>query len=173
MNPDVEAQTQDDGTTNNPFTRTITIRGDKSKTENKGLQSKGPGTLLRMTRHIVRILLFLAVLSCLVLSKLSFVALAQNFNDTPSTSLEESRVNKAANFWRLLIILMIPGLFSLLRCLWCGLISRTRRNYPWPSKRAILAVSNSIWICCQMFPSRDKLPLTLLSNPELCGLSVL
>ena len=151
MNPDVEEQRQGqrqgqaDGVANSPLRSALTIGSQKSEAENDSLRSKGSGTFLWVVRHIVRLFLFLEVLSCLVLSKLSFVALAQRFNATISTSqdLEEFEVRKAANFWRLLIPLMIPSLFSLVRCIWCGLISRTRRNYPWPSMGAILAVSDS------------------------------
>ena len=147
-NPDVEAQRQGQKqeTADNAFRSTLTIGSHKSEAENDSFQSDGPGNFLRVVRHFVRLVLFVVVLGCLVLSKLSFVALAQRFNETMPTSVKQTdsmfQVKKAANFWRLLIALMIPNLFSFARCIWCGLISRTRRNYPWPSKPAILAVSD-------------------------------
>lgn len=146
MNPDAEAGRQgQERTTINPFRGTLTTGRQKSKSENERHGSYGTSTLsLRVARFIAGSVLFLEVLGCLVLSKLSFVALAQEFNDTVPLPLEESKVDKAAKFWRLLIPLMVPSLFSLLRCIWRGLISRTRRNYPWPYRKAIIAVSNRI-----------------------------
>lgn len=146
MNPDAEAGRQgQERTTINPFRGTLTTGRQKSKSENERHGSYGTSTLsLRVARFIAGSVLFLEVLGCLVLSKLSFVALAQEFNDTVPLPLEESKVDKAAKFWRLLISLMVPSLFSLLRCIWRGLISRTRRNYPWPYRKAIIAVSNRI-----------------------------
>jgi chitin synthase len=176
MNPDVEAERQgQERTTINPFRGTLTTGRQKSKSENERHGSYGTSTLsLRVARFIAGSVLFLEVLGCLVLSKLSFVALAQEFNDTVPLPLEESKVDKAAKFWRLLIPLMIPSLFSLLRCIWRGLISRTRRNYPWPYRKAIIAgvltsVGESVALAVFAYIIAARIPNSSLTIILMCG----
>ena len=128
----------------NLFRNSLTV-GKQKEGDNGDLRAPHSSVFLVVVRRVVGIILFVVVLGTLVLSKLSFLAMAHHFNDTKSSldhqPHENREVRKAANFWRVLIALIVPNLFSFVRCVWCGLISRTRRNYPWPAKSAIVAVS--------------------------------
>ena len=110
------------------------------------------GAFLRIiVSRIVGVVLFVFVLSTLVVSKLSFLVMTQHFNDTRLLSLNESveslKTRKAANFWSLLLALIIPSLFSFLQCICCGLISGRQINFPWPNKLAVFTVSLTLFAC--------------------------
>ena len=135
-----------------PLTIETQKAGDKRQSR---LSCCNCGVSFQIVSRVVGVVLFIFVLSTLVMSKLSFLIMTQQFNDTTLPSVDESieslKTRKAAEFWRLLIALIIPSLFSFLRCIRCGLISRTLRNYPWPNKLANLAVSLNV--ICTLFVS--------------------
>lgn len=155
------------------FRDSLTIGTQKSTAENDNLRSDKQSAFLRIVRHVVRVVVFIVVLGCLVLAKLSFVAMSQRFNDTRPNPADESDTRwkgmRAANFWRILIALIIPSVLSFLRCVWCGLISRTRKNYPWPSKSAIVVVS----VCTDMHagPSLHPVCFTFVYGAGTSGAS--
>ena len=126
----------------------VSITIEKQKAGAKRQPRRNGSSFFQIVSHVVGVVLFIFVLSTLVMSKLSFLIMTQQFNDTRSSSVNESveslKTRKAADFWRLLIAIIIPSLFSFLRCIWCGLISRTKKNYPWPNNLAILAVSVNV-----------------------------
>ena len=95
----------------------------------------------------VRLLLFSVSLVSLVFAKLSFAAMARelingSIYETSDAYHEKSQTSKTGSFWRLVFVLVIPNIFSLIRCMWCGLISRTNREFPWPVKRSVIGVSS-------------------------------
>ncbi|XP_062523518.1 uncharacterized protein LOC134198189 isoform X2 [Corticium candelabrum] len=156
----------------------LTIEKQKADYKRQARPSCIGSSLGMIVSGIVGVVLFIFVLSTLVISKLSFLIMTQQFNDTRSPSVNESvdslKTKKAAEFWRLLIALVIPSLFSFLRCLWSGLISRTKRHYPWPNKLAILAgfvtsVLESVALCIFTFIVAARIPHAAITITLMSG----
>lgn len=105
----------------------------------------------KITKVVVGMLLFSIVITCTVLSKLSLISLTSQLNDTigeiRQIELNNSETatamhNRAAGlFWQLLFIILIPQFVTFFRALFFGVCGKQSRTFPWPTRRAIVTVS--------------------------------
>lgn len=95
------------------------------------------------TKWVIMILLFLAVLASLVVSKLAIVALGTALSNSTQKSLEssEAETTKSSSIFLMLVIcLTIPYGVTFIWSFWTSGFSSKR---PWPSWKAFLLVSSS------------------------------
>eukprot|EP00731_Ephydatia_muelleri_P007927 Em0004g265a len=104
-------------------------------------------------KFLVRVLLFSIVVTCTVFSKLSLISLVSRLNETiddihrtndSEATLTPLHDRAAGFFWQLLFIILIPQFVTLFRALLFGVF----KSGPWPTLRAILAVSQHCMISC-------------------------
>ena len=125
--------------------------------------------------------LFFVIISCtFTASKLSFLhlidALVLSSPNSATNITNDSELDIADDYltedyeqksitiyWQLLLILIIPNIVTCLRCLFSG-VFKSRKNYPWPQKTAILIVSCHFALYC--IPSREMTTLLLNSCPK-------
>ena len=100
-------------------------------------------------KFLVRVLLFSIVVTCTVFSKLSLISLVSRLNETiddirrtndSEATLTPLHDRAAGIFWQLLFIILIPQFVTLFRALLFGVF----KSGPWPTLRAILAVSQRL-----------------------------
>ena len=127
-------RSQDQGQATNG--RTLTARSSKEVPE-------GTDTLpfyLRIIKWIALGFIALCVCAGAVLSKVSLVSITgRMFNLTSYPDGQTSA--RSLLFIQLTILLAIPELHSLMRCLVWGVIGKTTKKFPWPSRSAIIWVS--------------------------------
>lgn len=87
-------------------------------------------------------LLFATALSLTVLSKLSVISMTSRLK-VNETDWEEvsGRREAVALYWQLLLVMVLPNVFTLLRTLLLGMCGKQTANFPWPTKKAIFVVS--------------------------------
>ncbi len=120
--------------------------GNNDQDENKG----PPKTVLLALKGFIGFIFFILFLASSVFSKLSLLSLTGSLRHNYSfvregydRLLDDSLLadNDAITiYWQLLIVLVVPSLFTFLRCLFFGFLGKTRKNFPWPCKGAVLAV---------------------------------
>ena len=119
-----------------------------------------PKMILLGLKAIIAIVFFVIFIVSSVLSKLTLLSLTEALhnismsiiNETmhdiveDQSNAEESEMTRSKSmgitiYWQLLIILTVPNIFTFLRCLFFGFLGKTRDNFPWPRKEAVVAVS--------------------------------
>ena len=124
----------------------------KAETETKSMQQCKTVSWI-LIKFLVRTLLFSIVVTCTVFSKLSLISLVSRLNETiddiriNSTNDSEATLTSlhdraAGFFWQLLFIILIPQFVNFFRALLFGVF----KSGPWPTQRAILAVSQHCMI---------------------------
>ena len=99
-------------------------------------------------RNIKRIALVL-IASCIcvgaAMSKVSLVSITDRMNPRFNLSFpdEYSPPHRSMLFIQLMLLLVIPEAVSFIRCLVWGVIGKTTRSFPWPSRSALILVSRS------------------------------
>eukprot|EP00118_Oscarella_pearsei_P021331 m.238774 g.238774 ORF g.238774 m.238774 type:complete len:1476 (+) comp40171_c0_seq3:577-5004(+) len=113
----------------------LTVAEDKTvyKEEKDELSYK----CLTVSQWIVRFLVFVLVLGFLVASRVSFAVMVEQFNFSSQAKTDSKDYTSEGIFWLLLFVILVPYMFNFLRCLWCGLCSKARKNYPWPTGPSI------------------------------------
>ena len=88
----------------------------------------------------VRIILFLSVLTCLVLSKITFMKIVtdlyilSNYGNVSDYQLQyPSQQHAASLYWMIFFIIMVPNSITWIRGLFNGLLSRSVLR-PWPKQ---------------------------------------
>ena len=100
--------------------------------------------LVSVVKCIVSIFMSLTLFFCVVAGKISLVHIGQQLNYTAmhrnSTYIKESQATslRETSFVMLIIIMIFPPFYSLVRAI-C--VSGMKRSHPWPTKRAIIWVS--------------------------------
>ena len=103
---------------------------------------------------------FAVVLVSSVLSKLTLVSLTDSLryhtwmyqnksisNPDEKKWVSEHRDATISLYWHLLLSLLVPNCVTFLRCLFFGVLGKTRTSYPWPRGRAALLVRGvSKWV---------------------------
>lgn len=94
-------------------------------------------------KWISAVLIFLAVLFCIVTSKLCLLVLGHQFKSaqetkTNTTAEYSAEANKQALVMMLVLALVIPQAASLLYAIWTSL---RRKSRPWPTKQGFIIVS--------------------------------
>lgn len=98
---------------------------------------------LCILKWISAVLIFLAVLFCIVTSKLCLLVLGHQFKSaqetkTNTTAEYSAEANKQALVMMLVLALVIPQAASLLYAIWTSL---RRKSRPWPTKQGFIIVS--------------------------------
>ena len=120
----------DDSTPNN-------IGGDDTKpTDN----AKSQAFYLRIIKRIA--LTFVAIFVCVaaVSSKVSLVSITARMYNLTSQKFQEEEL-RSTLFIQLTLSLVIPEVVSFIRCLVWGVIGKTTKSFPWPSRKALIGVS--------------------------------
>lgn len=105
-----------------------------------------PKARIKLIAWIVKLVLFVSVLTCLVFSKITLVKLfaelhlLSNFSNTSSSTSNLDAIYAARLYWMLLFIIMIPSIVTWLRSVLGGLLSKSPRR-PWPRRASIIGVS--------------------------------
>lgn len=129
----------------------------------------------RTLRYVQRGVMFVIVLACVTLSKLTLVLLTDKLRMLtigkkqmePNQSWDGESGSKEALYnytlqgevydnhsiaqiyWLLLFILMLPHCLTFVRSALIGVIGKTRKAYPWPCKRALIVVSAHLTVYVQ------------------------
>ena len=112
-----------------------------------------PKVVLLGLKAIIGIIFFIVFLSSSMFSRITLLSLTNELRnmtmngtfDHKNRNLTNEEKSEAITvYWQLLIILLVPNLLTLLRCLFFGFLGKTITNFPWPNKLAVLAVSESI-----------------------------
>lgn len=116
--------------------------------------------VLLSVKAFIGVLLFVFVLVCLVLSKVTLVSMtdrlrnhtwkiAESHSADAGGDLRWQRSEAAVLYWQLLFVMVLPSCVTFLRAFFFGVFGKTRRTFPWPTFRAGVMVS-----ACRMFPYR-------------------
>ena len=96
-------------------------------------------------KWLVAVIVFSAVLACLVTSKICLLVLGQHLKRSSESTANStlaveysSEINKQALFLMLVLALMIPEAACLIHASWTSL---GKKHRPWPSKKASILVS--------------------------------
>ena len=117
--------------------RTLTARFSKEVPEGTDTL---PSVYLRIIKWIALGFIALCICAGAVLSKVSLVSITgRMFNLTSYPDGQTSA--RSLLFIQLTILLAIPELHSLIKCLVWGVIGKTTKKFPWPSQSAIIWVS--------------------------------
>lgn len=114
----------------------------KPRQSNKSRDFKNE-VVIRVAKWVTAFIIYGAVLSCVVTSKICLLVLGQQFKSidettTNSTTKYSSETNKQALFLMLVLVLMIPEAVCFIITCWTSLLEKDR---PWPSKQASIFVS--------------------------------
>jgi len=111
---------------------------------------------LRVIKWIALCIVALCLWTTAVLSKVTLVSItARMFSlSTEAESSNEREERDGARsilFIQLVFLMLIPEVFSFLRCLFYGVFGKTTKKYPWPSKNAVAWVRVLVSSCCTVF----------------------
>ena len=102
---------------------------------------------LRIIKRIALALIASCICIGAVISKVSLVSITDRMNPRFNFSTfpdEYSIPHRSALFIQLTLLLVIPEVVSVIRCLVWGVIGKTTKSFPWPSQSAFIWVSRSI-----------------------------
>ena len=100
-------------------------------------------------KAIIGFVLFVIVLACTVLSKVTLVSMTDELRNhmwalthaNGTNTKREDRGAAAVLYWRLLFVMILPSFVTFLRSFFFGVFGKTRKSFPWPKPKAILMVS--------------------------------
>ena len=96
----------------------------------------------RTIKRIALVVIGICVCIGAVLSKVTLVSITgRMFNLVSSRDGHKHTLPQSVLFVQLTLILVIPEVFSFTRCLIWGVIGKTTESFPWPSRSAIIRVS--------------------------------
>ena len=99
----------------------------------------------RVIKWIALCIVALCLWTTAVLSKVTLVSITARMFilSTEAEPSNERELNKARSilFIQLVFLMVIPEVFSFLRCLFYGVFGKTTKKFPWPSKNAVAWVS--------------------------------
>lgn len=98
--------------------------------------------ILRIIKWIALGLIALCVCAGTVLSKVTLVSITgRMFRLSRDSHLEDLTTPRSVLFIQLTFVLVIPEVISFVSCLVRGVIGKTTKSFPWPSRRALFLVS--------------------------------
>lgn len=138
-----------------------TLRLAPHRQSNKEPDKRSPNHVLLGLKAAIGLVFFAIVLISSVFSKLTLVSLTERLRivtmpfqneskteqQTHQTAISYSNVESATPeeavsiYWQLLVILIVPNLLTFLRCFFFGFLGKTRKNFPWPKRKAVIMVS--------------------------------
>ena len=95
---------------------------------------------LRIIKWISLVFIALSVCAGAVLSKVSLVTITGRMFDLTRYP-DGNTLPRSVLFIQLTLLLVIPELISFMRCLVWGVIGKTTKRFPWPSRSAFIWVS--------------------------------
>ena len=108
-------------------------------------------TLLFCIKVIVAIIFFFIVLGSATLNKLTVISLIGRmrsatffFNSSTNEITPEKRQTTVTLYWYFQLVLLIPNCITFLRCLAFGVLGKTTKTFPWPTRKAIVSVSTQL-----------------------------
>ena len=131
-----------------PVVYNFSLHKEDAADEEAGSNSR----LILLTLKIaIGLVFFVVVLVSSVLSKLTLVSLTDALrsltwmyhNNTPTDEKEwkKNNLDKTVSlYWQLLLVLLVPNCLTFLRCLFFGVLGKTRKSYPWPTASAAFLV---------------------------------
>ena len=147
---------------------TFSLRRDDAADEEAGSNSR---RILLTLKIAIGLVFFVVVLVSSVLSKLTLVSLTDALrsltwmyhNNTPTDEKEwkKNNLDKTVSlYWQLLLVLLAPNCLTFLRCLFFGVLGKTRKSYPWPTASAAFLVMLNVYLllwwllwCCWIYCS--------------------
>ena len=90
--------------------------------------------------------LFVAILISATLSKVSFFAIASKLYETVVNASNYTGTTRndptfqSVTFTQIVIVLMAPQLITSVRMFFAGIVGKSKKNYPWPSFKALCGV---------------------------------
>ena len=119
----------------NAKTRTLTAQPGSKEEEIDSLSF-----YLRIIKWISLVFVALSVCVGAVLSKVSLVSITGRMFDLTSYP-DGNTVPRSVLFIQLTLLLVIPEIVSFTRCLVWGVIGKTTKRFPWPSRAVLIRVS--------------------------------
>ena len=123
----------------------FTVKKQSRPSASKKSSESKYGVFRCTIKWLVAVIVFSAVLACLVTSKICLLVLGQHlkrFSESTANSTlaveYSSETNKQALFLMLVLALMIPEAACLIHASWTSL---GKKHRPWPSKKASMLVS--------------------------------
>ena len=116
--------------------------------QNDSEADMGPRRVLLGIKAIIGFVLFVIVLVCTVLSKVTLVSMTGQLRShmwaiaNESGEDREDRGEAAVLYWQLLFVMMLPNFITFVRCFFFGVFGKTKKSFPWPKPGAVL------WVCC-------------------------
>ena len=95
---------------------------------------------LRIIKWISLVFIALSVCAGAILSKVSLVSITGRMFDLTRYP-DGNTLPRSVLFIQLTLLLVIPELVSFMRCLVWGVIGKTTKRFPWPSRSAFIWVS--------------------------------
>lgn len=126
---------------------------EKNDRPQEDINSGPPKGVLLALKFLIGTIFFVVFLVSSVLSKLSLLSLTGHLRSVSMLFINDSGHTDATDeknaakpsvvtmYWQLLIILIVPNFVTFLRCLFFGFLGKTRKNFPWPTKGAVLMVN--------------------------------
>ena len=95
----------------------------------------------KFASFLFKLIVFLLVLVSAALSKVCFVNIAAQLNANSSVGQGSGREKRrSVAFVQLVLVLCVPQAVTILKTLFLGILGKTTKHFPWPSKPALLKV---------------------------------
>ena len=111
----------------------------------------------KFASFLFKLIVFLLVLVSAALSKVCFVNIAAQLNANSSVGQGSGgEKRRSVAFVQLVLVLCVPQAVTILKTLFLGILGKTTKHFPWPTKRALLKVcvlacaSGCVWSCMIM-----------------------
>ena len=117
-------------------------RTDNTPSEESPSKLKASQPFYIYIKRIALLIIGLCVLVGAILSKITLVSITGRMFSLVSFPDEDNHtLPQSILFAQLTLILVIPEVVSLMRCLIWGVIGKTKERFPWPNRKTILVVS--------------------------------
>ena len=111
--------------------------------------SHGTRRVLLGIKALISILLFVIVLGCTTLSKLTLVSMTDQLHylsmevDKTKDNVHKKQLKSqvVTLYWQLFFVMVLPNLFTVGRTFIFGVFGKTKKSFPWPTPKAALLVS--------------------------------
>lgn len=111
-----------------------------AKVHREKIEDPRPSVWYSVVKWIFGVFLLIAVLTCLVASKISLLCIAHVHVKKSQDCKDGRNCNRETIFIMVVLTLMLPEAVSFLKACW---ISLFRKSHKWPRVKAILVVSHS------------------------------
>lgn len=131
------------------LTRSISMSSVATSIANTGMEKKKLNTdAVRVLKAGFIFILFVSILICATLSKITFIAVASKLYDTVVNASNYTGTTRndptyqSVTFTQIVMILIAPQVVTIVRMFFAGIVGKSEKNYPWPSIKATIGVRN-------------------------------